>query len=182
MLGVIWIDTGGGKFAISEDLLRAGITAGEPPRMSTLLIIGTSACLFAYWFRCTVLLILRSMPARSYAHEVAAANGMTFLDVRRRLYSLPSEENLPMLCEMLKKDLQLTKMLLRQVDPQGEGRNSSEFFLTLNFQLLRLRFAALRRLRPSSARSALAEMSATLEYFSDCLGRRLSLASQPVRS
>ncbi|HZS50929.1 MAG TPA: hypothetical protein VFA54_08720 [Bryobacterales bacterium] len=149
--------------------------------MITVLIIGTSASLFICWLRCTVLLILRSMPARSCAHEAAEANGMNFLDLRRRLYSLVSEESLPMLCEMLKKDLKLTKILLQQMGPETGGRISSDFLLTLNFRLLGLRFAVLRRFRPGSARSALAEMSATLEYFSNCLSRRLALASQPAR-
>jgi hypothetical protein len=50
--------------------------------------------------------------------------------------------------------------------------------LMINFRLLSVWFAAVLRLRPSSAKVALLEMSGTLEYFASAMGRRFaSLAS-----
>lgn len=150
----------------------------------TLLIVGISSALFAYWFRSTVILILRTRSSPEYAQRVAAANQLSFVDVRQRLH-VPSEAgNLASSFQALQRDYQVLKYLLGHAATVEAGYYTAEQrLLMVNFRLMALWFHAVVRFLPTSAKMALLEMSSVLEYFANVMGRRFAvLAGGPVRT
>ena len=138
-------------------------------------IIGVSLALFFYWFRSTVILILRTRSAPEYAQRVAAANHLSFVDVRQRLHARTAAENLAGLCGALERDYEALKYLLGHAATVEAGSYTAEQrLLMINFRLMRLWFAAVLRFRPESAKLALLEMSGTLEYFANAMGQRFA--------
>ncbi len=149
---------------------------GLHPMLVTLFIIGVSVLFFVYWFRYTVLLIQRSRPAPvEYAHKVAVANHLSFVEVRRKIHDTHEATSLRSLCEALERDYQTLKYLLGHAATAQAGSYTAEQrLLMINFRLLTLWFAAVLRFRPGAAKVALLEMSGTLEYFACAMGRRFA--------
>lgn len=149
----------------------------------TILIVGISFALFVYWFRYTAILILRTRPVQDYAQKVAVANRLSFVDVRQQLHSPASSENLPGLFRALKRDYKVLKYLLGHAAALEAGSYTAEQrLLMMNFQLMSVWFAVIRRFRPQHAKHALLEMSGTLEYFANVMGRRFAtLAAEAGR-
>jgi hypothetical protein len=150
----------------------------------TFLIIGVSLFLFFYWFRYTVILILRTRSAPEYARKVAAANRLSFVDVREKLHTSAETAALAGFCRALEQDYQALKYLLGHAATVEAGCYTAEQrLLMLNFGLMRLWCKAALRLRPAVSRGALLEMSSTLEYFANAMGRRFaSLSGQAARA
>jgi hypothetical protein len=147
------------------------------------LIIGVSLALFFYWFRYTVILILRTRSAPEYAQKVAVANHLSFVDVRHKLHANNSD-NLAGFCHALERDYRSLKYLLgHAATSQAESYTAEQRLLMINFRLLGLWFSAVSRFRPDSAKLALLEMSNTLEFFANAMGRRFAtLASDAART
>jgi hypothetical protein len=138
-----------------------------------------------YWFRVTVLLILRTRTTPDYAIKVAAANQLSFVQLREMLHADLSGAELAQLCESLHKDYGMLKYLLGHAATDGNvGYTAEQRMLMLNFRLVSAWFWAVARFRPAAARVALLEMATVLEYFANAMGQRFSasLASQPVRT
>lgn len=132
----------------------------------TFLITVGSAVLFAYWFRYTCLLILSAKTTRDYAGEVARANGLSFLEIQARLRD-GAEADLDPLQISLDRDYALVTLALGQTEATLEDR-----MLRLNYRLTSLWYQAVRRVAPSSARSALDEMSMMISHFANAMGER----------
>ena len=152
--------------------------------IATVLIVGISLGLFVYWFRYTVILILRTQSSPDYAQRVAAANQLGFMVIRQQLHSRLPTQNMDGLCRDLRRDYKVLKYLLGHAAAVETGSYPVEQrLLMVNFQLLRAWFAVTLRLRPHSAKLALLEMSSTLEYFANAMGRRFAtLAAETARS
>jgi len=150
----------------------------------TALIIGISLVLFVYWFRSTVIMILRSQTALEYAQKVAVANQLSFVDVRQQLHSQTATEELPGLCRALQRDYRVLKYLLGHAATVEAGSYTAEQrLLMLNFRMMSVWFSAVCRFRPQHAKHALLEMSGTLEYFANVMGRRFAtLAAESSQS
>jgi len=150
----------------------------------TAIIIAVSFALFMYWFRSTVILIQRTQSAPDYAQRVAAANQLSFVDVRQQLHSRMQTQNLDGLCGALQRDYEVLKYLLGHAAAAEAGSYTAEQrLLMINFRLLKVWFAVGVRLRPESAKLALLEMSGTLDYFANVMGRRFAtLASETARN
>ena len=150
----------------------------------TALIILTSAALFVYWFRYTVILILRTRMEPEYAQKVAAANHLSFVDVRQQLHARTPTEELPSLFRALEQDYRALKYLLGHAAASETGSYTAEQRLLMaNYRLLRLWFAVTVKIRPQAAKLPLLEMSGTLEYFANVMGRRFAtVAGQAARS
>jgi hypothetical protein len=150
----------------------------------TLLIIGVSLFLFFYWFRYTVILILRTRSAPEYAQKVAVANHLSFVDVRQKLHAQAEAARLAGFCQALEQDYQALKYLLGHAATVETGSYTAEQrLLMLNFRLMKLWCQAALRFRPTAAKAALLEMSGTLEYFANAMGRRFaSLTGQAARA
>ena len=147
-------------------------------------IVAVSLSLFVYWFRCTVSLILQTTPLTAEGtRKVAAANGLSLLQVRQQLYAPTTAAALPILGEQLRQDYRVLKYLLRHVGESGGRYTMEQQLLMVHFRLTSLLFAATHRFRSSSARAALAEMSTIVEFFAGAVSQRLAPAGQPaVRS
>jgi hypothetical protein len=76
------------------------------------LILGTSTALFFYWFRYTVILVLRTRSSPEYAQKVAAANHLAFLGVRQSLHSPSEAADMGALFRALLQDYRALKYLL----------------------------------------------------------------------
>src|SRR5262249_33546555 len=127
------------------------------PMFVTLLIVGVSVLLFVYWFRYTVRLIQRSRPAAvEYAHKVAAANHLSFVEVCGKIHDTHEVNSLRSLCKALEQDYQALKYLLGHAATTQAGTYTAEQrLLMINFRLLALWFAAVLRFRPGAAKVAL---------------------------
>ena len=147
----------------------------------SLVIIVVSLSLFVYWFRCTVILILQTTPLTvEGTRKVAAANSLSLLQVRQQLYGPTTAKALPILGEQLRNDYRLLKYLLGHIGDKGAGYTTQQQLLMAHFRLTSFWFGAIHRFRPHSARTALAEMSAIVEFFAGALSQRLALAAQPA--
>jgi hypothetical protein len=150
----------------------------------TALIVGISLALFVYWFRYTVIIILSNRRESDYAHKVAAANHLSFVDVRQQLHGRTSDEKLPGLFRALQRDYRVLKYLLGHAATIETGSYTAEQrLLMVNFRMMGVWFYAVRRFRPQQAKHALLEMSGTLEYFANIMGRRFAtLAAESAPS
>ena len=147
-------------------------------------IVAVSLLLLVYWFRCTVILILQTIPSTvEGTRKVAAANSLSLLQVRQQLYAPTTAKALPILGEQLREDYRVLKYLLGHIGESGTGYTMEQQLLMAHFRLTSLWFAAIHRFRSHSARTALAEMSAIIEFFAGAVSQRLALADQSaVRS
>jgi hypothetical protein len=150
----------------------------------TVLIVGISLALFLYWFRYTVIIILSNRREADYAQKVAAANHLSFVDVRQQLHAPTSDDALPSLFGALQRDYRVLKYLLGHAATIETGSYTAEQrILMVNFRMMGLWFSAVRRFRPQHAKHALLEMSGTLEYFASIMGRRFAtLAAESASS
>ncbi len=149
----------------------------------TVLIIGVSGAMFFYWFRYTVIVILGTRSSPEYAQRVAAANQLSFVDVRQKLHAQAGSSDLGGLCGALEKDYKALKYLLGHAATVQAGSYTVEQrLLMVNFRLMKLWFTAVGRFRPTSAKLALLEMLGTLEYFANATGRRFATVSSDVRA
>ncbi len=148
----------------------------------TVLIIGISLALFVHWFRYTVILVLRSRSMEEYAQKVAAANQLSFVEVRQQLHAPVESGRLASLCNALQKDYQVLKYLLGHAATMQAGSYTAEQrLLMVNFRLLSVWFRVVSRFRPSNAKLALLEMSGVLEYFAHVMGQRFAtIAAESV--
>lgn len=152
--------------------------------IATVLIIGISLALFFYWFRYTVILILRTRSAPEYAQKVAAANHLSFLGVREKLHTPAAAGDLTSLFRALQQDYKALKYLLGHAATVETGSFTAEQrLLMVNFRLMAVWFRIISRFRPTAAKLALLEMSGTLEYFANVMGQRFaSLATEAIRA
>lgn len=151
--------------------------------IASILIIGISLALFVYWFRYTVILILRTAAAPEYAQRVASANHLSFVDVKQKLHASAEPGNLGGLYQVLQSDYRALKYLLRHAaNVQPGGYTAEQRMLMINFRLMTVWFQAISRFRPAAAKLILLEMSGTLEFFANAMGQRFaSLAGDVPR-
>lgn len=148
----------------------------------TILIIGISLALFVYWFRYTIILILRTRTTPEYAQKVAAANRLRFVEVRQQLHAPTEPDNLRNLSQALHRDYRVLKYLLGHAATLQTGSYTAEQrLLMLNFKLMSLWFETVLRFRPTAAKMALLEMSGVLEYFANVMGRRFASLTAQAR-
>lgn len=143
--------------------------------LATSLILGTSTALFFYWFRYTVILILRTRSSPEYAQKVAAANHLAFLGVRQSLHSPSENGDLRALFGALQQDYRALKYLLGHAATVQAGTYTAEQRLLMaNFRVMAVWFRVVMHFRPTAAKLALLEMSGTLEYFANAMGQRFA--------
>lgn len=138
-------------------------------------ILASSGVLLLLWLRSACQSVLNSRFERDYSSEVAEANQLEFLAIRRTLESYPEEmHDLSEVVTALERDYEALTYLLRNAATVHVGRYSqSERLLILDFQLLRLWARASHLVGFGPWRSALLEMAAILQYFGNVVGQRL---------
>ena len=136
----------------------------------SILLIGLSLALFAYWFRYSCLLILRTQTAEDYAGEVSRANGLSFDLVKGQIES-EKKVNLDELYRSLERDYKIVSQLLDQVPASSMGENQLQSkLLRANFRATQLWFRVSRSLGIPASTSALEEMAETISHFANTLG------------
>lgn len=136
----------------------------------SIIFITLSLALFAYWFRYSCLLILRTRTAEDFASDVARANGLSLEAVRGQIEA-GDFSNSKQLYKLLERDYQIVTRMIDQMDsPAKEEGMVETHLLRLNFQVSRLCFRVSQALGLKGAASALEEMADTVSHFANSLG------------
>jgi hypothetical protein len=143
----------------------------------SLLLIGLSVALFAYWFRYSCILILRTQTAEDFSGAVCRANGLTF-DLVKGQIEAQTNPNLAVLFQSLERDYTLVNSLLEQLSPSAQSDHLLEVkLLRANFQVNKLWFRLSSSLGLSSSISALEEMADTVSHFANTFGQQSAAGS-----
>ncbi|MBX5495981.1 MAG: hypothetical protein IRZ15_11670 [Bryobacteraceae bacterium] len=135
--------------------------------------------MFAYWFRYSCLLILRTAPAKDYAGQVAEANQLNFREVQRQLQTEEAGRRLDDLYELLQRDYKFLSYLL-----SGPSRfpfrslDIEQKTLAVDYALVQVWYWIGRRFSLRQSRLALEEMSSILNHFAQTVGERVELLSR----
>ncbi|HYZ82924.1 MAG TPA: hypothetical protein VE621_00895 [Bryobacteraceae bacterium] len=145
----------------------------------SIVVIAISLTLFVYWFRYTCLLILSAKTSRDYAHQVATANQLRFLETRDQLLADPPPESLDGLHEALRRDYLLLTYLMRYAaGRQDPGHSLEKKILTVDYYLLMVWYVLMRRLSVERSRQALLEVASIVHYLANAMGERLSFSAR----
>jgi hypothetical protein len=141
----------------------------------SLFILISSLALLPLWLRSACRVLLRKRFEQNYSAEVAEANQLEFLSIRRALEEYPEEiSNYGELVATLERDYEALTYLLRNAATVHVGRHSrAERLLMMDFQLLRVWVRVKRGLGMNSWRAGMLEMTHILEYFGNLVGHRL---------
>jgi hypothetical protein len=136
----------------------------------SILFIALSLALFAYWFRYSCLLILRTRTAEDFASDVARANGLSFEAVRGQIEA-GDLSNSKELYAILERDYRIVTRLMDQMDSPAKEEGMMEInLLHLHFHVSRLCFQASQALGLKGAANALEEMADTVSHFANSVG------------
>ncbi len=146
------------------------------PTFISIFILVISAALLMFWLRSACQSILRHRFEQDYSTEVAEANQLEYLAIRRALAEHPEEiADYGGLLATLERDYEALTYLLRNAATVHVGRYSrTERLLVLDFQLLRLWVRLKRLVGWPSWRAGLLEMTTILNYFANVVGQRLA--------
>ena len=143
--------------------------------IASIFILLFSVAALIYWLRYTVLSILGRERAAAEAAQLAEANRLEFPQIRRELELETDHSEYERLGKALRHDFLALTYLLRYAATVNVGRYSrEERLLVADFYLMRAFYTLARFLFPRSARFALMEMAAILEYFAGIMGRRMA--------
>ncbi len=138
----------------------------------SLILIGLSLALFAYWFRYSCILILRTQTAEDYSGEVCRANGLSF-DLVKGQIEANKDPNLIELYRSLERDYRVVSQLLDQISGSAPGENMLETkLLRANFRVTQAWFHMSHTLGLRSSVSALEEMAETIGHFANTFGQQ----------
>lgn len=128
------------------------------------------------WLRSATQSVLRRRFEQDYSAEVAEANQLEFLAIRRALSNVPEEvADYRGMLAALERDYQALSYLLRNAATVHVGRYSrAERLLILDFRLLAFSVLLSRTLGRHGWRSSLLEMTTILQYFGNVVGQRLA--------
>ncbi len=138
--------------------------------ISIVLIVGISAAMFVYWFRCACLLILSAQTTRDFASDVALMNNLSCLKIRDRV-SQASAAELGSLLRSLDRDYRtVTGLMGHTTQFESEGGALERGMLRVDYRLMRIYYSAVARYSPQHARQALGEMAGIVCHFANVLG------------
>ena len=136
----------------------------------SLILIGVSLALFAYWFRYSCILILRTRTAEDFALEVGRANGLSFLQVRGAMEAEGSPD-LDELFNALDRDYNVITQLMEKLSSSEDENVLETKLLKANFRISQMWFRASRSFGLRSAKTALTEMTDTVAHFANSFGQ-----------
>jgi hypothetical protein len=139
-------------------------------------ILLMSGTMLVFWLRSASQSVLRERFEQDFSSEVAEANQLEFLTIRKALANAPEEigDHRSVLAA-LEQDYQALSYLLRNAATVHVGRYSrSERLLILDFKLLTFWVRLSHTLGFKSWRSGLVEMTTILQYFGNVVGQRLA--------
>jgi hypothetical protein len=146
--------------------------------VATIVMSGSSALLFGYWFRYVCLLVLATQTAQDYSAEVAKANRLCFLQVRSKLHERErTRRNLDPLYSCLERDYVIIISLLKHTGLTPGEAPVERLSLTLDYCIMKMWYRFSRRFSVEAASHALEEMSRIVGYFANSLGERVAAGS-----
>jgi hypothetical protein len=137
---------------------------------ASVLIIGFSLVLFAYWFRYSCILLLRSQVEQAASAPAAADNRFSFMEVRERLKTEPV---LDPLHRSLNHDYQVLIYLLEHAAGL-ELASIEDRLLMLDYRVMQGWYRLTKIAAPAQARKALSEMASILGVLSWKMGEQAS--------
>jgi len=141
----------------------------------SVLVLVISAFMLVFWLRSASRSVLRERFEQNYSAEVAEANQLEFLTIRKALSDGAGDGvDYASSLSALERDFEALTYLLRNAATVNVGRYTRrERLLVLDFQLLRVWVRMKRVLGFSSWQAGLVEMATILEYFGNVVGQRL---------
>lgn len=151
---------------------------------ASIFILLFSVAALAYWLRYTVLAILQREKSTAAVAQLAEANRLEFLEIRKALEQPAGNVEYGRLAQALRHDFLALSYLLRYAATVNVGRYSEEErLLVVDFHLMRALYSLTRSFSPRSARFALMEMTSILEHFAGIMSRRMaSFAVETLRA
>ena len=147
-------------------------------------ILLMSGAMLVFWLRSASRSVLRQRFEQDFSSEVAEANQLEFLTIRKALANAPQDigDHRNVLVA-LERDYQALSYLLRNAATVHVGRYSrSERLLILDFKLLSLWVRLSRGLGFQGWRSGLLEMTTILQFFGNVVGQRLATFPSRITS
>jgi hypothetical protein len=126
--------------------------------LASLLILGFSAILLAYWFRYSCVLLLRNAAELTRPVNEEADARFSFTQVREKLETAPE---LDPLHRSLQRDFQVVKYLVEHA-AGIELASIEERLLVLDYRVMQCYYRLTKALFPRQARQALGEMAGVL--------------------
>jgi hypothetical protein len=141
----------------------------------SVLILVMSAAMLVFWLRSASRSILAERFEQDFSAEVAEANQLEFLTIRKALAdSAEDEVDYGAYLGALERDYEALTYLLRNAATVHVGRYThQERLLVADFALLRVWVRVKKLVGMSSWQSGLAEMTTILKYFGNVVGQRL---------
>ncbi|MFQ5695942.1 MAG: hypothetical protein ACE5HB_08130 [Terriglobia bacterium] len=137
-------------------------------------ILGFSAFGLLLWLRSAARSVLAHRFEQDYSTDVAEANQLEYLEVRRLLGRAAGVADYQELLTALQRDYEALTYLLRNAATLHVGRYTrAERLLILDFHLLRLWVGTKRAVGAETWRANVQEMVSILEYFGNVVGQRL---------
>jgi len=132
--------------------------------------------MLAFWLRSASQSVLRQRFEQDYSAEVAEANQLEFLAIRKALADSSADiADYQGMLAALEQDYQALSYLLRNAATVHVGSYSrAERLLILDFKLLATWVRLSRALGLRGWRSSLLEMTSILQYFGNVVGQRLA--------
>lgn len=138
--------------------------------IANVIIILFSTALFAYWFRCSCLLILRAQTSADYTKDIIASANLTImetLDALRR--GVPTSMSGAM--QAIDRDYErVSGLLAAQTDENGCLSPAERTLLSANYSMLKLASRFCGTVLPDQARKAMLEMGAIVQCFANAAG------------
>lgn len=147
-------------------------------------ILLMSGAMLVFWLRSASQSVLRQRFEQDFSSEVAEANQLEFLTIRKALASAPQDiGDHRSVLTALERDYQALSYLLRNAATVHVGRYSrSERLLIIDFRLLSLWVRISRGLGFQGWRSGLLEMTTILQFFGNVVGQRLATFPSRITS
>ncbi len=141
----------------------------------SVLILVMSAAMLVFWLRSACRSILAERFEQDFSAEVAEANQLEFLTIRKALAdSAEGEVDYGGYLGALERDYEALTYLLRNAATVHIGSYTyQERLLVADFSLLRVWVRMKKTFGMSSWKSGLTEMATILEYFGNVVGHRL---------
>ncbi|QOY86898.1 hypothetical protein [Paludibaculum fermentans] len=139
--------------------------------VASIIIIAFSVVLFAYWFRYSCILILRTRTSVDYATHVAKASSLAVLEIQRLLEGSADELDLSAFRSALEEDYLIVNQLLSKAPMVEEHLSSVEqIMLRIDFRMMSIWDSVSRTCLGGPSRVAVAEIASIVGCLANAAG------------
>lgn len=139
--------------------------------VASIVIIAFSVALFAYWFRYSCILILRTRTSVDYATFVAKASSLSVLEIQRLLDGAPDSLDLTAFRDALELDYRIVNELLSRAPMVEEHLSTVEqAMLRIDFRMMSLWDGLSRRFLGGPSRAAVSEIASIVGCLANAAG------------